>query len=89
MFSVLYRKYTLFFFLKVSPQTLFLLANLFITLLDLAEVYLIIYKFYLLLLLYAVPISYIFKFIAKHLPQTLHLRRIEFALLYCVRRYYT
>ena len=31
--GILYRKYTLFFFLRVSPQTLFLLVNFLITLL--------------------------------------------------------
>ena len=33
IFGVLYRRYTLFFFLRVSPQTLFLLVNFFIFLL--------------------------------------------------------
>ena len=31
--GILYKKYTLFFFLRVGPQTLFLLANFFIFLL--------------------------------------------------------
>ena len=37
--GVLHKKYTLFFFLRVGPQTLFLLANFFISLLKKVKFY--------------------------------------------------
>ena len=39
VFSIFYKRYTLFFFLKVGPQTLFLLANFFIVLLKNTKFY--------------------------------------------------
>ena len=39
MFSVFYKRYALSLFLKVSPQTLLLLVNFFITLLKIIKFY--------------------------------------------------